>query len=89
MSASDQNSKTMYAVLEKWIFENFRGHFDDYVINKDDLYLLPNLELKIEAKDLNFGPSFKIENLRTSLKKYGKLRNEFFTFENNLLFFLI
>ena len=77
MSASDQNSNTIYAVLEKWIF---RGHFDDYVINKNNLYLLPNLELKIDAKDLNFRPSFKIENLKTSFKKIGKITKRIFYF---------
>ena len=29
-------SKFEYVVLEKWIFENFRGPFHDDVIYKDD-----------------------------------------------------
>ena len=49
IGASDQNS---YAVLEKWIFENFRGPSYDDVIYKNDNYLWSNEELKIKVKDL-------------------------------------
>ena len=45
-------SKSKYAVLEKWIFENFRGSFYDDVIPRDNSYLWSN-EVIIKAKDFS------------------------------------
>ena len=41
----------LYAVLEKRIFENFRGPFNDDLINTDESYKWSN-EKNIKAKDL-------------------------------------
>ena len=49
---SDKSCSWEYAVLEKWIFENFRGPFYDDVIYRDYSYLWSNEEIKIKAKDL-------------------------------------
>ena len=43
-------SKVQYAVLEKWIYENFRGPFYDDVINRNHSYLWSNEELRIKTE---------------------------------------
>ena len=44
--------KNLKAVLEKWVFEYFRGPFYDDIIHRDKLYLWPNEELKNNTKHL-------------------------------------
>ena len=43
-------SKFQYAVLEKWIFENFRGPFLDDEINWDNTYLGSDNEVKSKTR---------------------------------------
>ena len=50
-------SKLRYAILEKWIFENFQG--PSHVIYIDNYYLLPKEELIIKAE--NVGETLKLK----------------------------
>ena len=44
-------SELFYAVLEEWIFENFRGPIYDDDIYRDNLHLWWNEKIKIKARD--------------------------------------
>ena len=46
------NIEFCYAVLEKWILENFRGPFYGNVISRDDSYQWSHEELKFKTKGL-------------------------------------